>query len=106
MPFFRPRLTSKTPRLHPDLAASERLSRGDSLLFPNLFPYGSFSAVSLFNDEHFVEIGSATSRSYADSFLNCCHYLEKVIHYIPQAVYMAITQNHLPSAGASFFLGG
>jgi galactose-1-phosphate uridylyltransferase len=100
-PFCRPRLTSKTPRLHPDLAASERLSQGDSLLFPNLFPYGSFSAVSLFNDQHFVEIGAATNRSYADSFLNCCRYLKKVIHYDPKAVYMAITQNHLPSAGGS-----
>ena len=100
-PFCRPRVTSKTPRLHPDLAASGRLSRGDSLLFPNLFPYGSFSAVSLFNDQHFVEIGSATNQSYADSFLNCCHYLAKVIQYDPKAIYMAITQNHLPSAGGS-----
>ena len=100
-PFCRPQLTSKTPRLHPNLTASGRLSQGDSVLFPNLFPYGSYSAVSLFNDEHFVEIGTATSLSYADSFLNCCRYLTKVICYDPQAVYMAITQNHLPSAGGS-----
>ena len=100
-PFCRPQVVSKTPRLHPELAGSDRLPWGDSLLFPNLFPYGSYSAVSLFNDDHFVEIGTASVSSYGDSFLNCIQYLTKVLNYDPQAVYMAISQNHLPSAGGS-----
>jgi galactose-1-phosphate uridylyltransferase len=100
-PFCRPQVNSKTPGLHPDLVSQKRLSRGDSLLFPNLYPYGSYSAVSLFDDEHFVEIGRASVSSYADSFTNCIRYLRKVINHDPQAVYMAITQNHLPSAGGS-----
>jgi len=82
-PFCRTQVTSKTPRLHPDLASPERLSRGDSLLFPNLFPYGSYSAVSLFNDEHYVEIGTASVSSYADSFINSSRYLKKALHYDP-----------------------
>jgi galactose-1-phosphate uridylyltransferase len=66
-----------------------------------LFPYGSYSAVSLFDDIHFVEIGKASIDSYADSFLNCSRYLAKIKNQDPEAVYMAITQNHLPSAGGS-----
>ena len=100
-PFCRPQVNSQTPRLHPDLAPDGRLVLGDSLLFPNLFPYGSYSAVSLFNDDHFVEIGTASFSSYADSFMNSAAYLKKVLQHDPQAVYMAITQNHLPSAGGS-----
>jgi hypothetical protein len=46
------------------------MQKGRSVLFPNLFPYGSHSAVSLFDDRHFVEIGLASPDSYADSFLN------------------------------------
>jgi galactose-1-phosphate uridylyltransferase len=57
--------------------------------------------VSLFDDRHFVEIGTACPESYADSLLNCRDYLLKVLDYDPAAVYMAITQNHLPSAGGS-----
>jgi galactose-1-phosphate uridylyltransferase len=57
--------------------------------------------VSLFDNDHFVEIGKASHSSYTDSFLNCCRYLARVIDHDPQAVYMAITQNHLPSAGGS-----
>ena len=100
-PFCKPQVSSKTPRLHPDLSSSGRMAQGDSLLFPNLFPYGSYSAVSLFDNTHFVEIGKASAESYADSFLNCSQYLAKIKNHDPDAVYMAITQNHLPSAGGS-----
>ncbi len=100
-PFCRPQVGSKTPQLHPDLSANGRVSRGESLLFPNLFPYGSYSAVSLFDDQHFVEIGTATVSSYTDCFINSAGYLKTILHHDPRAVYMAITQNHLPSAGGS-----
>jgi galactose-1-phosphate uridylyltransferase len=100
-PFCRPQVVSHTPRLHPDLTVEDRMAHDDSLLFPNLFPYGSYSAVSLFDNEHFVEIGTATLSSYTNCFLNCCRYLNKVRDYDPEAIYMAITQNHLPSAGGS-----
>lgn len=100
-PFCPPRVNSQTPRLHPDLSSAGRMTRGDSLLFPNLFPYGGYSAVSLFDREHFVEIGNAAPSSYANCFINCSQYLAKITQYDPRAVYMAITQNHLPSAGGS-----
>jgi galactose-1-phosphate uridylyltransferase len=100
-PFCKPQVNSQTPQLHPDLSSSGRLAQGDSLLFPNLFPYGSYSAVSLFDNAHFVEIGNASAASYADSFLNCSRYLAKIKKQDSEAVYMAITQNHLPSAGGS-----
>jgi galactose-1-phosphate uridylyltransferase len=100
-PFCQPQVNSKTPGLDPDLIGQKRLSRGDSLLFPNLYPYGSYSAVSLFDSQHFVEIGRASVSSYANSFINCSKYLAKVNDRDPQAVYMSITQNHLPSAGGS-----
>ncbi len=100
-PFCRPQLARRTPTLAGDLSKSARLEQGKSVLFPNLFPYGRYSAVSLFDNRHFVEIGKASLRSYVDSFINCRRYLEKVLASDPAAVYMAITQNHLPSAGGS-----
>ena len=77
------------------------MQRGRSVLFPNLFPYGCHSAVSLFDDRHFVEIGTASPASYADCFLNCRDYLLRVLEIDPASVYMAVTQNHLPAAGGS-----
>lgn len=100
-PFCRPRLERLTPRLLPEQTAAGRLVRGTSVLFPNLFPYGAYSAVSLFGEDHFVEIGRASARSYADSLMNCRDYLLQVLASDPPAVHTAITQNHLPSAGGS-----
>lgn len=100
-PFCLARLAVHTPRLVPDLAPEGRMIRGTSTLFPNLFPYGRYSAVSLFSDDHFVEIGAADLQSYADCFLNCRDYLSRVLSHDSEAVFMAITQNHLPSAGGS-----
>ncbi|MBU1569980.1 MAG: galactose-1-phosphate uridylyltransferase [Proteobacteria bacterium] len=100
-PFCRSSLQSKTPGLIPELMPDGRLVRGGSVLFPNLFPYGAYSAVSLFDDIHFVEIGTASPDSYTNSFLNCADYLQRVLAHNREAVYMAITQNHLPAAGGS-----
>lgn len=100
-PFCQARLAANTPRLAPQLWPPGRMIRGSATLFPNLFPYGRYSAVSLFDDQHFVEIGTASTQAYADSFINCRNYLIEVLAHDPAATYMAITQNHLPSAGGS-----
>jgi galactose-1-phosphate uridylyltransferase len=71
------------------------------MLFPNLFPYGGYSAVSLFDSRHFAEIGTASVSSYADCFINRRNYLRRILGHDSKALYMAITQNHLPSAGGS-----
>ncbi|MGW8193991.1 MAG: galactose-1-phosphate uridylyltransferase [Desulforhopalus sp.] len=100
-PFCHPQVMTKTPQCIAELLPSGRLVRGTSLLFPNLFPYGRYSGVSLFDDTHFVEIGTASVDSYRDSLLNSADYLRRIKDFDPRAVYMAITQNHLPSAGGS-----
>jgi len=100
-PFCRPQAFEQTPRLAKDQFDKGRLEHRASLLFPNLFPYGRYSAVSLFDNSHFVEIGKASLDSYTDSFINCQNYLTALFRSDPHAIYMAITQNHLPSAGGS-----
>jgi len=100
-PFCQPQLNMRTPTLPDSFGDTDRLELGTSTLFPNLFPYGRYSAVSLFDNRHFVEIGQASVQSYTDSFMNCRNYLNMVLSSDPEAVYMAITQNHLPSAGGS-----
>ncbi len=91
----------RTPRLSPNMFPNERLCYNASILFPNLFPYGSYSAVSLFDSRHYAEIGTASVSSYADCFINCRNYLRHIVRLDSEAIYMAITQNHLPSAGGS-----
>jgi len=100
-PFCRPQLESHTPQFPPDFHPAGRMVNGHSVLFPNLFPYARYSAVSLFDDRHFVEIGTASAASYKDCFFNCAAFLQRVRQTDSAAVYMGIAQNHLPSAGGS-----
>jgi galactose-1-phosphate uridylyltransferase len=100
-PFCKPRLSSHTPRLAPELSAEGRLVKGASTLFPNLFPYGRYAAVCLFDEAHYVEIATASLGTYTDGFINCGRYLNRVLRHDPAARFMAITQNHLPAAGGS-----
>jgi galactose-1-phosphate uridylyltransferase len=100
-PFCPPQITRCTPRLTADLDAEGRLVQGQSVLFPNLYPYAAYSAVSLFDHRHYVPIGTAEPSTYRDSLLNCRRYLKRVTARDPDIVYLAITQNHLPSAGGS-----
>ena len=100
-PFCSHNLATSTPRIVPELFPDGRMTKGNSVLFPNLYPYGRYSAVSLFDDQHFVEIGTASPLSYRDCLLNCRDYLLRIGKKDPAARYLAITQNHLPSAGGS-----
>jgi len=70
-------------------------------LFPNLFPYGAYSAVSLLDNRHYVEMDAASLESYLNCLLNVEAYLRAILRHDPKALYMAVTQNHLPSAGGS-----
>lgn len=100
-PFCPGNREAMTPRLTPEICETGRQVHGRSVLFPNLYPYTEWSAVSLFDDTHYVPIGTAEPSSCRDSFINCARYLEQVIRVDPEAVYMSITQNHLPGAGGS-----
>ncbi len=100
-PFCSQRLEQATPKAVAGLLPDGRQRHGDSVLFPNLFPYGAYSAVSLLGDRHYVEIGTARPATYGDCFINCSEYLRKVLARDVEAVYVAITQNHLPAAGGS-----
>ncbi|MCG6928968.1 MAG: galactose-1-phosphate uridylyltransferase [Desulfofustis sp.] len=100
-PFCAANLESMTPCLNERISSRKRLQHGNSILFPNLFPYTEWSAVSLFDSSHHVEIGTARPHTYRDSFINCSDYLTRVKRADPEAMFMSITQNHLPGAGGS-----
>jgi len=100
-PFCPGNIEQKTPCLNQLISEQKRLKYKESTLFPNLFPYTEWSAVSLFGSSHHVVIGTASPASYSDSFTNCANYLTRVKKADPEAFFMSITQNHLPGAGGS-----
>lgn len=90
-----------TPKFPKDISEDGRFKYRNSILFPNLFPYDRYSAVSTFSSSHFIEIGEFSPDDYVDTFMNSRQYLRKVFSLDNTIRYSAITQNYLPSSGGT-----
>ncbi len=90
-----------TPKFPKDINEHGRFKYRNSILFPNLFPYDRYSAVSTFSDSHFIEIGEFSPDDYVDTFMNSRQYFRKVFSLDNSIRYSAITQNYLPSSGGT-----
>jgi UDPglucose--hexose-1-phosphate uridylyltransferase len=88
-PFCQENIFSVTPTF-PD---GNRIIRGESITFPNLFPFGEGHIVTVITREHFVT--SFTRQQIIDAFLS---QIEALKQY---SGYASINWNFLPSAGAS-----
>lgn len=88
-PFCPGRLETATPAF-PD---GTRIVRGESVTFPNLFPFGAWHTVTVITRAHAVD--RFTQAQLVDAFAGQIDSLEGI------SGYPSINWNYLPSAGAS-----
>jgi galactose-1-phosphate uridylyltransferase len=88
-PFCREQIFSVTP-LFPD---GNRICRGESVTFPNLFPFGEWHTVTVITRRH--QVGIFSRKEIVDALSGQAESLMKAPGY------KSINWNHLPSAGAS-----
>lgn len=77
----------------PEFPGGGRIRLGESITFPNLYPFASHHTVTVITSEHFVEFFN--KKQLSDAFLSQVCSLSKA------AGYPSINWNYLPSAGAS-----
>ena len=88
-PFCRDRIFSVTPTF----ADKNRIIRGESVTFPNLFPFGDWHTVTVITQEHSVD--AFTHQQVVDALASQAESLQRFDGY------PSINWNFLPSAGAS-----
>ena len=101
-PFCPERVLQVTPLFPPEIVAAGRLTRGEMILFPNLAPYDSLSAVATFGHRHFTPMTEFTPVQIAQAFGLAQDFFKRVAaadH--PEAVYHFVNWNHMPPAGSS-----
>ena len=102
-PFCDPNAHQVTPCFPPDLIAEGRMQKGDMMIFPNLAPYDSISAVALFGTHHhYIPMTGFTPALIAEAFAFCLEFFRRAVaakH--PEAVYHIINWNYMPPAGSS-----
>jgi galactose-1-phosphate uridylyltransferase len=88
-PFCRENVFSLTPTFQD----GNRITRGESVTFPNLFPFGKGHIVTVITSEHFVQ--TFTRLQIVDALYSQIKVLRDIDGYA------SINWNFLPSAGAS-----
>lgn len=100
--FFCPEnLEKSTPKFTREIASEGRIRCGDSVVFPNLFPFSTYHAIATVTRQHFKELNEFTVSEIVDTLKASLTYFRRVNAYDHQARYPSFNWNHLPPSGAS-----
>ncbi|HAR97156.1 MAG TPA: hypothetical protein DCR97_14525 [Deltaproteobacteria bacterium] len=98
-PFCLDQREAYTPKFADDLIPEGRLSRGEALLIPNLFPYDVYSSIVVMTDEHLIPLEELTERRLVDALTLGTDFLKKVARRDGSLNYHAGTWNYMPPSG-------
>ncbi len=101
-PFCPQRVETITPLFPPEILPAGRLAQGDMLLFPNLAPYDSLSAVATLGHQHFVPMTAFTPERIAAGFALALRFFREIdARRHRESIYHLINWNYMPPAGSS-----
>ncbi len=101
-PFCPGKVHRVTPCFPGELVPEGRLTAGDMVLFPNLAPYDSISAVAVLGADHYLPMTAMSVQRMADGFglaMDFFRRLEKMGH--PESRYHVVNWNYMPPSGSS-----
>jgi galactose-1-phosphate uridylyltransferase len=94
-------MEKETPRFPPNICQEGRIKKGESYLFPNLFPFGEYHAVGIITSRHYLDLDEFTSEMLQDNMKACQEWILKVYEQDKEAKYPIYNWNHLPPSAAS-----
>lgn len=100
-PFCTENVQSFTPTFPEDLVEGGRLTQGEAVAFPNLFPYSKHNAVVRMCDQHYVKLDEFSVPLISNSFSAAHEYLKLVLAQDSKTAYASINWNYLPPSGGS-----
>ncbi|MDQ2050191.1 hypothetical protein RBH26_06805 [Natronolimnohabitans sp. A-GB9] len=98
--FFCPEMVHDATPEYPDFVEVDRGTVGESVSFPNLFPYAKHANVVVLTEDHFVPNDEFSADLLADGLENALEYVHAVTDH-EDPPYASINMNLLPSSGSS-----
>lgn len=95
------KIKNKTPKYPDELLQAGRIYKGESSLFPNLFPIGKYHAVIAISNAHFLRLREFSPTLLSDSFLSARDFVRYVYKVDPSPLYITLNANYLFPAGSS-----
>lgn len=94
-------LEKSTPRFMGEIDPRGRLYQGESVLFPNFFPFSQYHAVGTVTRKHFMGAGDFKTENIIDIMTLAREYFKRVNSFDRDVIFFNFNWNHLPPSGAS-----
>jgi UDPglucose--hexose-1-phosphate uridylyltransferase len=98
-PFCAENRERTLPKFPENVVPSGRMARGESLLFPNLFPYDIYSAVVIMTDDHVVPLEAFTQAHLFDTFRTGIEFLKRAQSLDGSLPFAVMAWNYMPPSG-------
>lgn len=100
-PFCPENVFKLTPLFPKDFVPEGRVTNGEAVVAPNLFPYSKYNGVTIMSKQHYVRLEDFTTKLIADAFRAAQMYIEKVHEKEDNPLSASINWNYLPHSGGS-----
>ena len=100
-PFCPERIKEKTPRFPREICKEGRIKLGETLIFPNLNPFGENHAVGIISQAHFLDLDEFRQRMIRDNLLAGKSYILSVYERYKEAVWPIWVWNYMPPSAGS-----
>ncbi len=94
-------LDAATAKFPPEFADAARIHEGDTVVFPNLYPFAEYHAVAVLTRQHCLRLDEFTPVMIQDNIAATQRYIAAVNRWDVRAKYPVWLWNHLPPSGAS-----
>lgn len=100
-PFCPENILKMTPIFPKEISEEGRITVGEAIVFPNLFPYSKHNGVVALSGEHYIGLTEFNAQIIKDAFMAAQTYIHKIRTLESKAKYSSINWNYLPLSGGS-----
>lgn len=100
-PFCPERVEERTPKFPQEKWEKERIRFGETLIFPNLNPFGENHAVAIISKAHFLALDEFPAEMLRDNLLASKGYILSVYRTNKEAVWPIYIWNYMPPSAGS-----
>jgi len=100
-PFCPSRILEKVPSFPKEVAPEGRIFKGETVIFPNMNPFGQSHAVGVICNAHFLPIEGFTSKILRDAIHAAQTYFSSTNKANPSITYPVLVWNYLPPSAGS-----
>jgi UDPglucose--hexose-1-phosphate uridylyltransferase len=100
-PFCPENVFKLTPLFPKDIVPEGRVTNGEAVVAPNLFPYSKYNGVTIMSKQHYVRLEDFKPKLIADAFRAAQMYIEAVHEKETKPLSASINWNYLPHSGGS-----